>query len=90
MNGSPLEWAPALKDLALSTILILVLYGGAKRWWVFGYQLTDAEKRCHDAKTECETRLAAVEHRCDEWKELALGNKEVARTAVDLAKRRSG
>lgn len=80
--------ATAVKDLAFSTALILVLYGGAKKWWVFGYQLTQAEARETACRAEYEARLTAAQRREDEWKELALNGGYIARQAVDSLTRR--
>lgn len=32
------------------TLLLVILFGGYKRWWVWGYQLKDAERREADWK----------------------------------------
>lgn len=86
-SGDPFFlWLAGLKDLVVSSVLIIVLYGGTKRWWVFGYQLTDAQKRESDTKLEYEARLVAAQKREDEWKELALAGGQVAHQAVVLAR----
>jgi hypothetical protein len=87
MPTDAITWAATIKDIALSTALIIVLYGGAKRWWAFGYQLTEAREREAACKAECDARLTAAQRREDEWKELALSGGYIAKQAVDLAKR---
>ena len=71
--------AEKVSQISLPVLLLLVLYGGAKKWWTFGYQLT-----------ECETRnaalLTAAEKRESEWKELALSGAIIARNAVEKLK----
>jgi hypothetical protein len=84
-----LTFATALKDVAFSTALIILLYGGAKRWWVFGYQLTEAQAREDACKVEYQARLDAAQHREDQWKELALNGGYLARQAVDSLTRRA-
>jgi hypothetical protein len=84
-----LQYASAFKDVTMSVALIILLYGGAKRWWAFGYQLTDAERRLIDAKTDCESRLLSAQRREDEWKQLALAGGRVASEAIGLARKRT-
>lgn len=97
---SILSWAETVKDLTLSAALVILLYGGRQRWWCFGYQLSDAERReaeakqectarVAEAKAECDARLEAAQRREDEWKELALAGGRVASEAVGLAKQRA-
>lgn len=90
MPNDVLTFATALKDIALSTALILVLYGGYKRWWVFGQQLIEAQAREEACKADYTARLAAAERREDEWKKQALDGGYIARQAVDSFARRSG
>lgn len=80
-------WLSTLRDLAISSMLLVVLYGGAKRWWCFGYQLIAAEKREADCKAEYEARLAAALKREDQWKELALSAGQVAKESVGVLRR---
>lgn len=89
MPPETLAWASALKDVALSTLLLIVLYGGFKKWWVFGYQLTQAEAREMKCQAEYEKRLEGAQLREDEWKQVALNGGYLAKQAVDLAKRQS-
>jgi hypothetical protein len=83
-----LSIASAFKDVAFSTALIILLYGGAKRWWVFGYQLTEAQAREDACKAEYQARLDAAMKREDQWKELALNGGYIARQAVEIARDR--
>lgn len=88
MPTDALTLAAALKDVAFSTALILVLYGGWKRWWVFGQQLLEAQAREEACKAEYTARLTAAERREDEWKAAALDGRYIARKAVDSLTRR--
>lgn len=81
MPTDALTWAATIRDIGTTAALMIVLYGGAKRWWVWGYQLTEA-------KAECEARLTAAQRREDEWKELALTGGVVAKQAIELARDR--
>lgn len=82
MSGSDwLQLVETLGGLPLATLLIAILLGGYRKWWAWGYQLTECEARC-------EARVAASERREAEWRELALGGMQAARTAVSMAKER--
>lgn len=76
-----LTWLTTTKDLGVVAILLVLLYGGAKRWWAFGYQLVDA-------RADCDRRVAEALAREEEWKEIARATGRVAETVVDVAKAR--
>jgi hypothetical protein len=38
--------------------LIVILIGGYRRWWTWGYQLTDCERERDTMRLECEKRIA--------------------------------
>jgi hypothetical protein len=46
-----LEAAKWIQDVGVYGILILIIYGGWKQWWVFGWQYTDKAKECESWKT---------------------------------------
>jgi hypothetical protein len=56
--------------------LTVTLYGGYKKWWVFGWQFKDAEER--NKKTEEER---------DGWRDIALHGTNLAEQTVDLFKK---
>jgi hypothetical protein len=72
--------AAVIRDLGVGGGLILLLWGGYKRRWVWGWQL---EELRHDMKAQ----LDACEHRAKEWKDLALTGRTITRDVVELAKR---
>lgn len=82
------QWASIVRDLTLSGVLVYILRGGAKKVWVWGWQLEAAEKREAATAAACELRVAAAERRENEWKDLLLETRYVARTAVDIVAKR--
>ena len=71
--------AEKASHLGLATLLIIILVGGFRKWWVYGWQLTEAQAKCAE-------QLAASAIREEDWKALALGGNRVADKAVGLAK----
>lgn len=57
-------------------VLVFILVGGYKKWWVWGWIYQDAEERA--AKAEKER---------DDWRDIALTGTSVAEKTVDLFKR---
>lgn len=57
--------------------LIVVIYGGYKRWWVFGWVWKDLDQRCDDIAKEK-----------DAWRETALESSKVATKAFREFERR--
>lgn len=47
--------------ITLVSVLIGIIYAGARKWWVWGYQLEDAEKRRIADKQESDDRAARWE-----------------------------
>lgn len=35
-------------DLTIVAVLVVIIYGGHKRWWVFGWQYTESERRSNE------------------------------------------
>ena len=85
--------AAIARDITISGGLVVILFGGARKVWVWGWQLKDTiancDKQMADLVTRYEKQLADSERRESEWRELALEGRQITRTAVDLAKRRS-
>lgn len=46
-------------DISIITLLITVLYGGSKKWWVWGWLYEEKAKQLDDAKEEIEKLLEA-------------------------------
>lgn len=62
-------------------LLLLILAGGARGWWVFGRELTHLNERY-------EATVLDVRQDRDEWKRIALSNLDLASKAVDTAEGR--
>ena len=63
----PLEWLKLVQQGGLLLVAVLILFGGAKRVWVWGYQLKEAQQQR------------------DEWKDIALRNRELVGRATSVA-----
>lgn len=61
-----------LSRASIITFLIIVVYGGYKKWWVFGWLY-------NEKTTECET----VREEKDAWREIALKGANVATKAFE-------
>lgn len=79
-----------LSGAGLAVLLILVLVGGYRKWWVWGWQLTEAEVR-HEKEKE------VYKEREQEWKNIARpsvhaaeGAANLAESAVSMVARRKG
>jgi hypothetical protein len=70
------ETIKQVNELSVGALLILILIGGYRKWWSWGYQLTECEARWA-------ALLVAAERRENEWKELALSGAITARRAVE-------
>jgi len=57
-------------------VLLFVLVGGYKGWWVFGWQYKDALDRIDQAEKER-----------DDWRDIALTGTSMAERTVDLFRR---
>lgn len=73
-----LQLAQKLSGASLATLLILILIGGWKKVWVFGYQLNEMEAQVERMRLER-----------DGWKELALKATGLAENSVTIAERRA-
>lgn len=40
----------ALSEAGLVTLLVLILIGGQRKWWVYGWQLEESERRADEWK----------------------------------------
>lgn len=59
--------------------LIVVLYGGYRKWWVFGWIYRDSE-----------VRTQKIEKERDDWRDIALHGTNLAEQTVDLFRRSRG
>lgn len=62
---------------SILVFVLFILYGGYKKWWVFGYQMR-----------ECELRIEKMEEEKDAWRETALQSSNVATQAFTELRRR--
>jgi len=53
-------------------MLLTAIAAGARKIWVWGYQLVDAEKRKTDSDTAYEARLKEIQERAQRWETIAL------------------
>jgi hypothetical protein len=63
-------------DAPLVAVLAFILLGGYRRWWVWGYQLTDAKEA-----------LDAMTAERDKWVQLAWKSADSTRTAVNTTEK---
>lgn len=71
-------WA-YVRDGGTIFILALVIFGGWKRWWVFGWYADEQRERIRD-----------LEKRLERAEQLAVGGTALARRATSLAERAGG
>lgn len=65
--------ATLIRDGGWLVVLMIILWAGHKRYWVWGYQLDEAERRAQQWQT-----------RADTWQDLAWKGTHAAEQAVDL------
>lgn len=66
------------------TLLILIVFGGYRKWWVFGWAYAESEKRNDKLKDECDS----VRDEKDAWRETALKSANVATQAFETIQQR--
>lgn len=59
-----------LREAGLLGVLMLILFGGFKRWWIFGWQL---DRVVAHFEKELEARTAER----DDWKRMAMGQTAI-------------
>lgn len=67
------------------TMLALILFGGAKKVWVWGYQLEEARQHVEEERERNQIQLEEAKEECEEWKRIALrslGHSEQAAAIV--------
>jgi hypothetical protein len=87
-----LTFAEKLAGASLAMLLIVVLVGGYRRWWVWGHQYVemraDYQQRLQARIDEYEHRLEAAERKAAEWQRMALRAAGIAENSVEIAKKR--
>lgn len=68
-----------ISQIGVLGVLTVVLYGGYKRWWVFGWIYQQSE-----------IRVEKLEKERDDWRDLALHGTTLAEQTVDLFRRSRG
>lgn len=64
MFGTEAAWQ-FLSQGGLGALAFLILLGGAKRWWVFGWQLSQSERERDEWKDLALRLLGATERTAD-------------------------
>jgi hypothetical protein len=65
-----------ISSVGVVGILVVAMYGGYKKWWVFGWNYRESEERTQKAEKER-----------DDWRDLALHGTNLAEQTVDLFRR---
>lgn len=76
-----LAFAQGLSGVGFGTLLVLILYGSFKEYWVWGRQLTEL-------RADYERRLVKESDDKKEWRSIALSATGLAEHGVVLAKQR--
>ena len=58
--------------LTITGMLATAIVTGARKVWVWGYQIVEAEKRKADSDAAYEVRLKEVQGRAQRWETIAL------------------
>jgi hypothetical protein len=72
-----------LSKVSIITGLLLILIGGYRRLWVWGYQLEDERTRAAKREDELKAEIR-------EWKEVARRNEQFADRSLSMHERRQG
>lgn len=75
--GSEVNLLDYISRASIVTFLILVVYGGYKKWWVFGWVYRESEERCEKIVVEK-----------DAWRHSALTGANIATQAFEEVKSR--
>lgn len=70
------EFFKYLSQAGVLGLLGIVIFGGYRQWWVFGWQYKEAKARIDKAEKER-----------DDWRDLALHGTSLAEQTVDLFRR---
>jgi hypothetical protein len=73
--------------------LLYFIWAGSTKRIVWGYQLEECQKQKTEEmaflRADFEKRLARVNEECDSWRDLALEGRDIVRSAVNVAEKRS-
>jgi hypothetical protein len=67
-------------QVGVSGLLLVALFLGGRKLWVFGWQFADMAK-------QYEERIAALERDRDEWKKLAMHNLQLTAKLTEVGER---
>ena len=68
------------RDIGIIGLLIFIILGGQRRWWVFGW--------IHDQQlAQCDARIEEMKSDVQEWKQLALQGTALAERQAEVAER---
>jgi len=70
--------------LTITGMLATAIITGARKVWVWGYQLVDAEKRKTESDSAYEARLKEVQDRAQRWETIALRALNVGEKSVQV------
>jgi hypothetical protein len=71
--------------ITIITMLLLAIGAGARKVWVWGYQLTEAQAAIAILKAEHKTELDEVKADAKEWKGIAIEQWRTTKGAVAVA-----
>lgn len=84
-----LPWGVMLGPTALLAFLLyVVVWGGRKRWWVYGWQYEAKDREAQEWKSLALRSISAAESGVDTARELAGGSLEDWARKVDEARAR--
>lgn len=72
---SPTNIVDFIRTTGVVGILVFFLWGGYKKWWVFGWQYS-----------ELKDRLTKMEKASEDWKTLALRSTNLAESIQEIKK----
>ena len=84
---SELKAALALvRDITLAGGLVFILWGGYRKWWVWGYQLSDAREDAAAERKRADEREKELKAEIKEWKETTMRNIDLVRQTVAFSR----
>lgn len=78
-DGNVTDILKYVSQVGVLAYLAITLYGGYKKWWVFGWIYRESEER-----------ITKLEKERDDWRDLALHGTNLAEQTVDLFRRSRG
>jgi len=78
MDSSIMEIVKVLREIGVLGLLALILVGGFKKWWVFGWHF---DRVCQQYESE----LKDLRDERDQWKNLVIGAHVRDRRAQETA-----